>query len=133
MTAVKLIKAEIKEMVEFNKDTYPTDESMASIDEGERWLLTTLIKFLDMIVPTQIKYNSNGQCMVYAACPQYVLPQVLFGLGVQADHMFESPWLVDQLSCLGYSITHEEVSRYKHLVLQSERIEDNIPNAQCKP
>lgn len=53
-------------------------------------------------------------------------PPLLFGLGVQLDHMFGSRWLVNQLYRLGFSISHEEVNRYKQSVLQTENFEDWI-------
>ena len=30
------------------------------------------------------------------------------------DHVFESRWLIDEFSRLGFSITYDEVNRYKH-------------------
>ena len=114
-------------MNDSNINTYPTDESMADEDEGRRWLPKSLLLLLDTIMPSDRKINSIGQCIVYAARPQYAIPPVLFGLGVQLDHMFGSRWLVNQLFRLGFSISHEEVTRYKQSVLQNEQIEDWIP------
>ena len=45
---------------------------------------------------------------------------ILFGLGVEIDHTFGSKWLITQLSRLGFSISYDEVTRYKHSVIQSE-------------
>ena len=36
------------------------------------------------------------------------------------DHVFGSKWLVNKLSRLGFSITYDEVNRYKQSVIQSE-------------
>ena len=45
---------------------------------------------------------------------------ILFGLSVEIDHTFGSKWLIIQLSRLGFSISYDEVTRYKHSVIQSE-------------
>ena len=42
------------------------------------------------------------------------------------DHVFGSKWLVNELSQLGFSITYDEVNRYKQSVIQSESLEDVI-------
>jgi len=41
------------------------------------------------------------------------------------DHVFGSIWLVDELSRLGFSISYDEVNRYKQSVIQSENL-DNL-------
>lgn len=38
------------------------------------------------------------------------------------DHVFGSRWLIDELSRLGFSITSDEVSRYKQSVIQTESL-----------
>ena len=45
---------------------------------------------------------------------------ILFGLGVEIDHIFGSKWLINQLSRLGFSISYDEVARHKQSVIQSE-------------
>ena len=40
------------------------------------------------------------------------------------DHVFGSKWLINELSRLGFSITYDEVSRYKQSVIQSESLEN---------
>ena len=56
---------------------------------------------------------------------------ILFGLGMEIDHTFGSKWLITQLSRLGFSISYDEVTRYKHSVIQSEN-GDNVL-AECLP
>ena len=107
-------------------NVYPTDESMANEDEGQRWLPKGLLLLLNTIMPSKRKVSSIGQCIVYAARPQHAIPPVVFGLGVQLDHMFGSRWLVNQLYRLGFSISHEEVNRYNQSVLQTEQVEERI-------
>lgn len=40
------------------------------------------------------------------------------------DHVFGSRWLIDELARLGFSITYDEVNRYKQSVIQSESLEN---------
>ena len=112
-------------MKDHDMNVHPTDESMANEDEGQKWLPKSLALLLDTIMPSKRKRKSIGQCIVYATRPRYAIPPVLFGLGVQVDHVFGSRWLVDQLSRLGFSISHE-VSRYNQSVLQTEQVEEWI-------
>ena len=126
LAAAKLIKDEIRGMNNHTMNVYPTDESMANEDEGQRWLPKGLLLLLNTIMPSKRKVSSIRQCIVYAARPQYAIPPVVFGLGVQLDHMFGSRWLVNQLYRLGFSISHEEVNRYKQSVLQIEQVEERI-------
>ena len=92
-------------MKDHNLNVYPTDESMVIEDEGQRWLPKSLLLLLNTIMHSKRKINGIGQCIIYAERPQYAIPPVLFGLGiqVQVDDMFGSRWLVDQLSRLGFS------------------------------
>jgi len=67
---------------------------------------------------------------VQATRPRSVIAPILFGLGVETDHMVGSKWLVNNLSRLGFSITHEEVTRYKQSVIQAEDIESYLPKGE---
>jgi len=44
---------------------------------------------------------------------------ILFGLGVEIDHVFGTK---SQFSRLGFSIRHDEVVRYKQSVIQSDSL-----------
>ena len=125
MTAAKLIKAEINK-IKSTTEKYPSDISIADVMEGQKYIPTTLKTFLKELITSEIKVSSLGQCITYAARPKSVIPPVLFGLGVECDHLFGSKWLVNELYRLGFSISSEEVGRYKQSVL-SENIEDNMP------
>ena len=69
--------------------------------------------FLKVIVKCEIKHKSNGHAIVQPARERSVKTPKLFGLGVEMDHVFGSKWLVNELACLGYSISYDEVNRYK--------------------
>ena len=62
---------------------------------------------------SEIKQKSIGHAIVQSARQKSVITPTLFGLGVEMDHVFGSKWLVNELSCLGFSISYDEVNRYK--------------------
>ena len=82
---------------------------------------------LQVLVPSVTKQVSIGQRLLKAARPRSVIPPLLFGLGVEMDHVFGSKWLINELSCLGFSISYSEVTRYKQSVVKNETIEDLQP------
>ena len=47
-TAVRLIKAQIKELSDYSKDCYPVEEKMANGEMDKQWLLKSLFKFLQV-------------------------------------------------------------------------------------
>ena len=49
--------------------------------------------------------------------PKSVIPPLLFGLGVEVDHAIGSKTLLTELYKLGYSISYDEVKRYKQSVV----------------
>ena len=71
----------------------------------------------------ELKQNSIGQSIIQAARPRSVITPVLFGLGIEMDHVFGSKWLINELARLGFSINYDEVVRYKQSVIQSETLE----------
>lgn len=52
--------------------------------------------------------------------PNSVIPLLLFALGVEIDHAIGSNSLLIELSKLGYSISYDEIKRYKQLLLMNE-------------
>ena len=44
---------------------------------------------------------------------------ILFGSGVELDHVIGPKWLLDHLARLGFSVTSDEVKLYKQSVLSS--------------
>ena len=53
-----------------------------------------------------------------------MIAPLLFGLGVELDHIFESKWLINKLFRLGYSISYDEVTRFKQNSIVSSNFED---------
>ena len=82
---------------------------------------------LKTLVPNVIQQISIGQCITKAAKPRSFLPTVLFGLGVEMDHMFGSQWLIDELFRLGFSVSYNKVNCFRQAIVQNESIEQLLP------
>ena len=129
-TAAKFIQAEIRDS-KYNMEYYPANEDIKNVERGKEWLPESLTAFLQVLVPSVTKQVSIGQCLLKAARPRSVIPHLLFGLGVEMDHVFGSKWLINELSWLGFSISYDKVTRYKQSVVKNETIEDLQP--ECFP
>lgn len=88
-TAAKIIIAEIAEMV-YDVDFYPTDDVVKSMEQGRDFLPVYLLVLMNILLPCPVKQISIGQCIVKAARPRSSLPPIMFGLGIEIDHMFGS-------------------------------------------
>ena len=123
ITAAKIIRAEIRDK-KYNSDSYPTNEDISNIEKSREWIPHHLQPLIKTIVSSELKQNSIGQCIVQAARTRSVITSTLFGLGTEVDHVFGSKWLINELSQLGFSISYDEVNRYKQSVIQSENLEN---------
>ncbi len=119
IAAAKIIK--IREQ-NFDLESYPTNEDIIKTDRGSKWIPGHLQTFLKIIIPSELKQNSIGHSIVQSSRRKVITP-TLFGLGVEMDHVFGSRWLIDEMSRLGFSITYDEVNRYKQSVIQSESLD----------
>ena len=115
-TAAKLIREEIRQL-KLNVDFYPTTEEIKDSADNNNWCPPLLKSFLPTVVPNKIKQASIGQCIVKAARPRTAIPTLLFGMGIEADHVFGSRWLIDELFKLGFTISYSEVNRFKQSVV----------------
>ena len=80
-------------------------------------LLQNLMKSL---VRNQLKCSAISQCIVQGARPRSIITPLLFGLSVELDHLFASKTLLIQLARLGFSLSYDEVLRYKQSVVSPE-------------
>ena len=85
-------------------------------------LSSSLRKFLEVLIRPKIIQNSIGQAMVYSTRPRSVIPPIPFGVGIEMDHIFGSKWLINKLSRLGFSVSYDEVNRYKQSVIENNNI-----------
>ncbi len=97
-------------------ELYPTNEDVADISRGMEWIPHHLQTFLKIIVQSEVKRNSIGHSTIQSAQPRSAITPTLFGIGIEMDHVFGSRWLVNELSRIGFSITHDEVNRYKFVL-----------------
>lgn len=121
--AAKIIKEEIRER-KYDLNSYPSNEDIANVEQSRNWIPHRLQTLLTHIVPSELKQNTIGHCILQAARPRSVITPTLFGLGVELDHVFGSKWLNTELSRLGFSISYDEVTRYKQSVIQSETMKN---------
>ena len=122
IAAAKIIRAEIRKR-KYDSKSYPNNEDIANVDKGKEWIPHHLQTFLKIIVQSELKQNSIGHSIIQSARPRSVITPTLFGIGVEMDHVFGSRWLVNELSQLGFSISYDEVNRYKQSVIQSESLD----------
>ena len=123
IAAAKIISAELREK-KYNVQSYPTNEDITNNIQSKAWIPHYLQTFLKPIISSKLKQTSIGHAIVQASCRSVITP-TLFGLGVELDHVFGSRWLIEELSRLGFSISYDEVNRYKQSVIQNESL-DNI-------
>ena len=117
LTAAKLIYQDIRN-VNFDMNFYPNVEDISDIEKGAKLIPRSLRLLLSKLVPNKIKQVGIGQCIIYAARPRSIMPTLLFGLGIELEHMYGSRWLLDELHRLGFCITYGETVRFKQSVLQ---------------
>ena len=126
--AAKLILAEIREH-EFSMETYPSNDDITSRDND---IIPPLLKtMLKGLIKSEVQQNSIGQSILRTIRPRSVIPPILFGLAVELDHVFGSRWLIDELCTLGFSISYDEVRRFKHSILQSDGSNQLSQYLQC--
>ena len=82
--------------------------------------------FLENILKYPLKQASIDQAIINATRPRSCIPPVLFGLGVEADHIAGSKWLVNELSRLGFRVSTDEVTRYEQSVMKNEDVGELI-------
>jgi len=126
-TAAKLIMEEIREK-KYNTKFYPKADDI--INDQQEWVPKSLKTFLDILIRPLVKQRSIGQSIVYAARPRSVIPPIPFGLGIELDHIFGSKWLLDEMSHLGFTISYQEVTRFKQSVMMCE---DTLINNDMPP
>ena len=124
-TAAKIILSEIRAL-ETNMGQYPTTDDISNLEQSKSIIPHCLQKFLSVLVKSPVKQNSIGQCLLYAVRPRSVIPPILFGLGVEMDHVIGSKWAITELNKLGFSVSYDEITRFKQNVVHSTNIEDAI-------
>ena len=125
IAAAEIIKEELRELRKDNQ-VYPTFEELRSSESQKEWVPESLQLLLQYLIPSNVKQLNIGQCIAQASRSRSIICPVLFGLGVQVEKSFASKWLVNHLYRLGYSISCDEVLRFKHSMVDSS--ESPIPS-----
>ena len=79
-----------------------------------------------------MKQLDIGQCITQCSRPRSIVCPVVFGLGVQLEKSFGSKWLVNHLHRLGYSISYDEVVRYKQSAINCTPSTPEIENGSFR-
>ena len=124
--AAKLIRSAVKS-AQFDCSKYPSEEDIKNVEKGKNWLPSHLKCFMESLLPDiPLNQVSFGQAIVHSLRPRSSIPPVLFGTAVQMEHVFGSKWLLKEMSALGYSMSYDEVTRFKQNVHRHERIDDYL-------
>ena len=113
--AANLIASEIRQMP-CTTSQYPAVDEMSVQSDVVPPLLRL---FIDSLVRSEVKQSSLAQALIQAARPQTCIMPLLFGTGVELDHEFRSEFLLKHLSRLGFSVSYDEVKRFKMSVMQA--------------
>ena len=111
-TAPKLIMENIRS-VKFKNEFYPPKESMGNVTANKESLPPYLGILMSYLVNVPLKQASLCQGIVQAARPRSCLPPILLGIGVDVDRVLGSRWLLGYLSPFGFSVSYDEIKRFK--------------------
>lgn len=114
IAAAKIVKEEIREM-KFNKEFYP---SVDDIIDGESWIPESLRTFMKLLVPSSLKQLSLSQCIIQATRPRSVIAPIPFGVAIDIDKSTGCKQLIQHLSRLGFSITPDELYKFKQSAIE---------------
>lgn len=117
--AAKLIKAQIRGTL-YSTDEYPINGSVSDVSAAMQWVPPLLRTFVENVVVTDLKQTAICHAIVQAARPRTVISPVLYGIGVSVDHVLGSKWLLNFLARCGFSVSYDEVVRYKQSVVQCD-------------
>ena len=117
--AAKIVKEEIREM-NYSKEFYPSVDDIA---DGEKWVPESLKNFMALLVPSSQKQLNLSQCIIQATKPRSVIAPVPFGVTVDIDKSTGCKQLIQHFSRLGFSITPDELYRFKRSAIEDSKSE----------
>ena len=118
--AAKLIRANIHESVE-RQEEYPSISCIRDRDLAKQWVPSLLQLFLKTLISDDVKQIAVGHSIVQASGPRGVISPVLFGVGVSIDHVTGSKALLQLMSRYGFSVSYDEINRFKQSVVQMDQ------------
>jgi hypothetical protein len=114
-SAARIIRAQIREM-DYDTTRYPSHESLSNDDES---VIPPLLKlFVECLITDRVKRSSIAQSIIQSSRPKTSILSLPFALRVHLDR-YGSADLIREVSKLGFCISYDEVTRYKHSVLCS--------------
>jgi hypothetical protein len=129
VAAARLLKDSIRRQ-HFDTDVYPEPSDVGDLSKCKTWLPTLLRIFVDELFADEVKQVSLGQSIVQSVKLRAVISPVLLGVGLELDLKFRSKWLVDHLYRLGFSVSYDEVLRYRQSAFASNNEGPLLP---CYP
>ena len=88
---------------------------------------TPATNFMKNLTSNKLKQTCIGHSIVQASRPRSVISLILFEVGVSLDSEFECESMINKLERLGYSITYNEITRFKQSSLQVS--EQDLPES----
>ena len=116
--------------MKFSKDFYPSIDEITSSEKGQKWVPESLKMFMKLLVPSNLKQLSLSQCIVQATRPRGAIAPILFGVGIDIDKSTGCKQLINHLARLGFSITPEEITRFKQSAIEDMDNNDNTTQAE---
>ena len=119
-TAAKLVRDEIRAR-EYSKDIYPNQDDLSDVKKARSFLTPLLTSFIDALISNELKRMGIAHAISQAVRPKPDISPILFGLGIEMDHIFGSEWLFTQLHSFVFSISYEEVTLFKQSIMQDRQ------------
>lgn len=119
IAAAKLIRSQIREVQTYSTDYYPTGNSIKDVNKLTEWMPSLLQEFTAKLVNNPVKAVAIGHCIINCVRPNTTISPLLFGVGVSLSRAFASKWMLNVLNRLGFSISYDEVGRYRQCVVRS--------------
>ncbi|ESO85472.1 hypothetical protein LOTGIDRAFT_154963 [Lottia gigantea] len=89
ITCARLVKEEIRER-EYSRDYYPSLNDIRDVEKGREFLTPCLQLLMEHLIPCSLRRDCIGQMITQAAKPKTVISPLMFGLGLEMDHVFGS-------------------------------------------
>ena len=121
-TAAKRIMENIRP-VKLENGFYPAKDSMRDVTANKEWLPPYLGITISYLVKVLLKQASLGQGLVQIARPRPCLPPIFLGVGLDVDHVLGFILLLDFLSRFGFSVSYDEIKRFKQSKLKNDSTE----------
>ena len=117
--ATTTVREEMREM-NYSKEFYP---SVDDIVDGEKWVPESLKNFMALLISSSQKQLSLSQCIIQATRPRSVIAPMPFGASVDIDKFIGCKQLIQHFSRLGFSITPDELYRFKQSAIEDSKSE----------